>query len=222
MKKIILIASALLIGCFSTNAQNKKLKEGKVSFKITYDLDADKQQMSAMLPTNVDIYFKGGKSSAESSGGMMQQRTITSSETGDSYTLMELMGQKVALKMTKGEAVSKISAHGTPEIKITKESKEIAGYKCTKAVVSVKGEPSFDIWFTKELEGINGGYARYEGIDGMMLEYEVHHDGIGMKYSCTAISNEKVDDAKFVIPSDYRPIAQDDLQHMRPEDRSGN
>jgi GLPGLI family protein len=212
MKKILLAAAVLV--SMSTYAQNKKIKEGKASFKITYDLDADKKQMEAMLPTNVDIYFKGDKSSAESSGGMMEHRTISDNKTGDSYTLMDIAGNKAALKMTRGEAISKMSANGTPEVKITKETKDIAGYKCTKAIVTVKGEPSFDVWFTKELEGTNGSNVHYEGIDGFMLEYQVNRDGIGMKFTCTAVSDEKVDDAKFVVPQDYRPISQDDLQHM--------
>lgn len=222
MKKIILVAAALFIGYAGTCGETKKLKEGKASFKITYDLDADKKQMESFLPTNVDIYFKGDKSSGESSGGMMAQRTISDNKTGDSYTLMELVGEKVALKTTRGEAVSKMSAQGTPEVKITKETKEIAGYKCTKAIVSSKGGAPFDVWFTKELEGTNGSNVRYEGIDGFMLEYEVKTDGMVMKFTCTSVSNEKVDDAKFVLPSEYRPISQDDLMHMLPAGGSGH
>ena len=42
-----------------------------------------------------------------------------------------------------------------------------------------------------------------------------------MKYTCTGISDEKVDDAKFVLPTDYRQISMDDLQHINPEDRNG-
>ena len=221
MKKTVLLTAAVLIS-IATYAQNKKLKQGKASFKITYDLDAEKQQYAAMLPSNVDIYFKEGKSCAETSGGMMTQRIISEQSTGDSYTLMEMMGEKVALKTTKGEAVSKVSANGTPEVNITKEKKEIAGYNCTKAIISFKNQPSFDVWFTKDLEGMNGGYARYEGIEGMMLEYEVKVDGMGMKYVCTSITDVAVDDAKFVVPQDYRPISTADLQHMNPADRNGH
>ncbi len=220
MKKIVLLSAAILVSA-ATYAGNKKLKQGKVSYTVTYDLDAEKQQMAAMLPTNVDVYFKSGKSCAETSGGMISQRIITESNAGDSYALMELMGEKVAIKTTRGEAVSKISANGTPEVNITKETKDIAGYKCTKAIISFKNQPSFDVWFTTELEGVNGGYARYEGIEGMMLQYEVKVDGIGMKYTCTSVTELDVDDAKFVVPQDYRTITMADLQHMNPADRGG-
>ncbi len=213
MKKIILLASAVLIS-IGTFAQNKKIREGKASFKITYNLDADKKQMESFLPSSIDIYFKGDRSSAQSNGGMMEQRTVSDSKEGVSYTLMEIEGNKVALKTTRSEAVSKMSAKGTPEVKITKETKEIAGYKCTKAIVTSNGAPSFDVWFTKDLEGSNGSNVVYEGIDGFMMEYEVNADGMGMKFVCTSVSDEKVDDAKFVVPQDYRPISQDDLIHM--------
>jgi GLPGLI family protein len=214
MKKIVSLSLALSFFCCAIYAQTK-LKEGSATFKIDYDLDAQTEQMRAMLPSDANIFFKGDKIVVETLGGFGEQRTITDSKKGESIMLMDMMGNKMAVKTTKADVDKELAKKGKPKVEITSETKTIAGYTCTKAIVTSSEGSPVDIWFAKDLAVNNSFNQGYEGINGMLLEYSVKNEMFNMKMFCTEIKAEKVDDAKFDIPSDYKMMSKDDLKKMR-------
>lgn len=212
MKKTLLLAFAL----FATTSlfAQTKVKEGTAKYKIDYDLDAEAQEMKAMLPTDLTIYFKGDKYAAETSGGMMDQKAVTDMKTQETTILMDMMGNKVAMKITKEDIEKEKNKGKKPKVEITSDTKDIAGFKCTKAIVKSDEGTNVEIWFTKDIAVNNAFKEGYDGIDGLMMEYSVPQKMFTMKMTCTEVKPGTVDDKIFEIPSDYKLMTKDELMKM--------
>jgi hypothetical protein len=139
MKKLlskIAIASILLgLTGYSAVAQSKKTFEGTIVYSLNFDeAGLDPASASMLQGREMIISIKGDKSKMEMDMGMMKTATISDNKAGTAVTLMDIMGQKMALKMTKEEIEKQRAEVKEPTIKYTDETKEIAGYKCKKAI----------------------------------------------------------------------------------------
>ena len=217
MKRFLntLAALALLLNAQHSIAQ-EKLKEGKITFEITINnAEEMNDQMLAMMPKEMTVYFKDGKSRGEMDmmGGKVV--SITDSKAGETISCMDIMGKKQAIKTTKADAEKEKAKMGDYDVKITDETKDIAGYKCKKAVITYKDKKdasgSMDVWFTNELEASNSEKYSWKGIDGYMMEFAVDQRGMSMKFSCTEVKKESVSDDMFKIPEGYTVMTQDEM-----------
>jgi GLPGLI family protein len=193
----------------------EKLKEGKITFEIEV-LNAEEMddQMLAMMPKEMTVYFKDGKSRGEMDmmGGKMI--TISNDKEGETITLMDLMGRKQAIKTTKEDMEKERAKMGEYEVKITDETRMIAGYKCKKAIITFKDKTEnneMTVWFTEDLEAVHASKYAWKGIDGYMLEFSVDQRGMGMKFSCKEVMQQKVADEMFTIPEGYTIMTQEEL-----------
>jgi GLPGLI family protein len=212
MKKITLLAFALL-ATVSMFAQTK-VKEGTAKYKIDYDLDAEGQEMKAMLPSEMTMYFKGDKYAAETTGGMFDQKAVTNMKNQETIMLMDMMGNKVAVKISKDDIEKEKNKGKKPKVEITSDTKDIAGFKCTKAIATLDDGTKMEIWFTKDIMVNNAFKEGYDGIDGMMMEYSVPQKMFTMKMTCTEVKQGNVDDKVFEIPSDYKMMTKEELMKM--------
>ncbi|MBS1763931.1 MAG: GLPGLI family protein [Bacteroidetes bacterium] len=212
MKKITLLAFALL-ATVSMFAQTK-VKEGTAKYKIDYDLDAEGQEMKAMLPSEMTMYFKGDKYAAETTGGMFDQKAVTNMKNQETIMLMDMMGNKVAVKISKDDIEKEKNKGKKPKVEITSDTKDIAGFKCTKAITTLDDGTKMEIWFTKDIMVNNAFKEGYDGIDGMMMEYSVPQKMFTMKMTCTEVKQGNVDDKVFEIPSDYKMMTKEELMKM--------
>jgi GLPGLI family protein len=219
MKKLVtfllIISSSFVFG-------EGKLTEGKLIFDITYpesDLD---QKTLAMLPSESVIYFKGQLSRAEIKMPMGNTIAITDGNAGTTTTLMDMMGNKMAIKLTKEDIEKEKAKLGNekPEIKITDETRSIAGYTCKKAIITIKKADEkpiiMNIWFTKEISAPNSmhsGAINYEGLDGFMMEFETKLNSLTMKMTCRSAEQTSVEDSVFIIPDGYKITTMEELKN---------
>lgn len=212
MKKLIFAFVALAIA-LPTLAQKKF--EGTIKFDLTYeDLPAEMAAMSAMLPDEMVTIIKGEKSRLEQSMGMgMSSVTITDMKKGSGIVLMDMMGQKIAMEMTKEELEKmdkKKSSQKKPEFKYVDGAKEIAGYKCKKAIVSLDGAGEMELYYTEELP--SGASKQYEGLKGFPLEYTIAQGPMKIKVTAKSVKQEPVNNNLFEIPSGYDKMTFEEFQ----------
>lgn len=217
MKKIL--AAFLTFSCIFQVQQvigQEKLKEGKITFEITLNnAEEMNDQMLAMMPKEMVVYFKDGKSRGEMDmmGGKIV--SITDSKAGETITCMDIMGKKTAVKTTKEDAQKDKKDVGEYDVKITDETKDIAGYKCKKAIITFKDKEekgsTSEIWYTNELAASNSEKYSWKGIDGFMMEFAVDQKGMGMKFSCTEVKKQVVNEDLFKIPEGYTVMTQEEL-----------
>ena len=225
MKKIIsllLITGFLFCLTHAANAQ-KKLKEGKAIFSITYPESELDEQTLAMMPSETVIYFKDKHSRTEMKIAMGTTVSISDAKTGEMTTLIDMMGNKIAMKITKEDLEKEIKKNGNqkPDIKITDETKKIAGYNCKKLQAIVKDENSneikMDVWFTDEIEAPNsmrGGEMFTDKIDGFMMEFETKMNTLSMKMTCRLAEAATLPDSMFTIPEGYTLTTMEEMKNL--------
>lgn len=226
MKKIFSIpfSIAVFLLCFSPHVDaQKKLTEGKAIFDITYpESELDEQSLS-MMPAQSTICFKGQFSRTEMKIAMGTAIGITDAKAGVTTTLMDMMGNKIAMKTTKEdlEKERKKSGEKKPEIKITNETKTIAGYLCKKAVITMKmkdsTETKINTWFTKDISAVNSlhsGGTDLSGLEGFMMEFQMQMNSLTMKMTCRSVEDVAISDSLFTLPQGYTLTTMEDLKGM--------
>lgn len=212
MKQIITVCVALMLAV-PTFAQ--KGFEGTITFDIEYkDLPAEMAAMEAMLPDEMTTKIKGEKTRLEQSLGMgMSQVTITDMKKGSGTLLMNMMGKKMAVSMSK-EELEKMDkdkkGEKKPEFKYVDGTKEIAGYDCKKAIVSIEGAGEMEVYYTEELPA--DANKQYEGLKGYPLEYTIDSGQFKMKMSANKVVKEKLDKKLFEVPEGYDMMTFEEFQ----------
>jgi GLPGLI family protein len=197
--------------------------EGKITFSISFPTITD-PQTAAMLPKEATAFFKKGKSRMEMNMAMgMKQTTISDAESKKSVTLMDMMGQKYAIVSDMEDDSDKEAKElaEKAKVKISGETKKIAGYNCQKAILTYPDpnqdnkEVSMTLWFTEELEADKGYMSGpMSKIKGAVLEYSIDQGVMSMILSATSVTKETVADQLFVAPPEYKQMTQEELQKM--------
>jgi GLPGLI family protein len=195
--------------------------EGKIEFEIKNEEKSD-PKMSMMMPKKSSMFVKNGNIRMEMDMAMgMKSASITDGKTGNTTTLMDLMGQKYAISSNKDDAFMKKQQEKMKvSVTQTDEKKTIAGYTCQKAIVSFTdtistSETSLTVWYTKDLNfGNKHVQGPFASIEGSMLEYSISQSGFGMQFTAIKVIQEKVDDAKFEIPTEYKRMTQEEMMRM--------
>src|ERR1051325_10433167 len=103
MKFLILSLALLTVGLQQTFAQ-EKLKEGKITFEISYpDAEDMSDQQLAMMPKETVVYFKGDKSRGETKMSYGTVTYFTDAKTKESIVCMDMMNRKTAIKSTAAD-----------------------------------------------------------------------------------------------------------------------
>lgn len=224
MKKIIHFTLLLTIvsGLLFSFTTQQKIQEGLIEFDITFlDLSPEMKQAEAMLPKKVDIYFKGENSRTEMPSGMGNTITIRNRKKKEFYVLMDMMGQKMAVKQTDAEMEIQRKKMAISDISVEEldESKIIAGYKCKRAKVTFTldgKKETIDCFYCPQLSMIDQGNGNpaFSQIKGMMMEYSMSMGGMKAKITATKVSTQKVDDKLFELPNDYTLHTMEELESM--------
>ncbi|MCF8232132.1 MAG: hypothetical protein K9J27_08080 [Bacteroidales bacterium] len=220
MKKylILLVLPAFLLSSCSIfkSGTSEKSFEGKVRYEITYPESSIPEAQRQQLPSSITLYIKGDKVMTEIITGMFTRKTIKDIEQQKATTLLEVMGQKYAIEQTKEDIEEKIEEEGKPQVDITDETKEIAGYTCQKAVVKPEDGEKQNVYFTSEIGSskMNFDSPAYRQINGLPLDYEMKTSMFTMKLTATKVEKTKVSEDNFRISEDYKKVTKEELQNM--------
>jgi GLPGLI family protein len=210
MKQLLL--SFLLVTVIKvTTAQTT----GQISFKM--DFSSDNADLATMMNgSTMDLFFMPGKAKVEvKMGSMMEMTTVTDSKADKSLMLMSMMGSKMAMESKLSEADK--DAVAAPKAKITTETKEIIGFKCTKAIVTTEDVKELIVWYTKEIKAGLAGLEQFTniGVDGVPLEFSTEQSGMNITFVATKFE-KKVDEKIFslTVPEGYTVITPEELEKM--------
>lgn len=209
MKRII-ISAAIVLSSFAGFGQDS------YTIKMNMKIDGLPAEYAAFGEQETITYIKGEKSKTEINGMMGSQIMLT---VGENHTfLTDAMGNKTGYTATTAEmeAFHKKSAEDMkPKIEYTTEKKMIAGYECTKAIVTSvdkeKKEAKIIVWVTdkiksdlaKKSRGAGKGMMDLGDIKGYPLEMEMKQSqqGTEMKITMTAseVSTAPIADGVFAV-----------------------
>jgi len=195
----------------------QKTFEGVITYKISYPDNKFTESQMAMFPKILTVTIKGEKSRTDIQTGMGNTIEISDYATKTKTTLLDMMGQKFAIRSTWEEIQKEMESEAKGQVQLTGETKVIAGYTCKKAIVTVddKGTKyTFDVFFNSELgpKAANFDNPVYKDIDGVMLEFSMHTPQFTMKFTATAIDKKSIPAKDFEIPQDYTLTTKEELK----------
>jgi len=220
MKKTIYFLSALIATiCLisGTLMAGPKSFEGIVTFKISYPESKFNESQQAMLPKMLTVSIKDTRSKTEIKTQMGDQVEITDYRDKTKVTLMDIMGQKYAMKMTNEEIAKENAKEPAATVALSNETKVVAGYTCKKAIVTMNDDgvkSTYEVYYTSELgpKAANFDNPIYKDIDGVMLEFSMKTPQFTMQFSATSVEKKSISSKEFEIPAEYKVITKEELK----------
>ncbi|MCB0397366.1 MAG: DUF4412 domain-containing protein [Flavobacteriales bacterium] len=202
----------LLSAPFTLSAQDTF--KGSLTYSINYiDLPEEVAGMSSVLPKEMKMTFSGEMSRLEQNVLGGSQVVVTNNAEGTGFVLMDMMGQKTAIKLSAEELLKEKQKTNDQKVEYVNEKKTIAGYPCQKALITdAESGTTNVIWYTKALNITK--HRDYTELDGFPLEFETNQDGMHMVMKVTKVAEHEVEDALFQIPKGYQVMTMDELQNM--------
>jgi len=218
MKRLFISLIAItMVFTFSANQLTAKEFKGVITYKVTYPGSDIPDEMRAYLPKTMSTAFSGSMSRTEMFMGMGKTIVIKNGDDKSTITLIDMMGQKFAIKATPEDIADELEDQDPGNVEIVNETKEILGYVCKKAIVTFEDkDDKFIAYFTDEL-GINGNYfdtPEYRGIEGILMEFEIHTEEFTMHFTASSVDKKKIPESDFEIPEDYEIKTQEELEGM--------
>lgn len=210
-----LFFSLLLIAgiSFSTFAQKIKTFEGQITYAIDYKSEVD-PQMKAQLPTEIVMFIKGTNTRMEQISPMGKVVVINNSQTKLQSVLLDIMGQKYALKTTAEETEKSLAEMEKATVAATTETKTIAGQNCVKYDITFKGKTE-SYWATKELDLITPNWNMpWSEVPGILMEYTQEQGEVKQSIIAKEVKKEKVKDSMFEVPAEYQVMSMEEFKSM--------
>lgn len=217
MKKITQFAlTALLFVGITTNAQTQ-LKKGSVTYSMT--MPGASEEMTAMGESTVTIHFDEKNQATDMSmmGGMMMMKTIVPTENKkDSKMTMEVMGMKYEITDVGEEASKKNNGFSNLDnakdiVYDKKDTKEIVGFKCYKATVTMNDETKSTFYITEAIAPQSETTDAKLKLSGYPLEMTIQTAQGDMVMKATKFSKEIPADA-FKVGEGFTKITMEEFQ----------
>jgi len=193
--------------------------EGVITYKITLTGSGVTDDIKAMMAKSMILTIKGDKSRTDMSMGTGKTVTagIADAESKTAVTLMDMMGQKFAIKMNSEEIIKEMGDTNNISVETTNETKEILGYTCKKAIItSIDDSTELTAYFTDELatRDINFDNRLFRNINGVMLEYEIPNQMFTMHFEAVSVEKKNVDESEFTIPDGYQIKTKEEINQL--------
>jgi hypothetical protein len=219
MKKIIMKSSLTFVLLFLVSAALVAGKpfDGVITYKISYPDSKYSEAQMNMFPKVMTVSVKGSKARTEMNVGGGTTVEILDYVAKTKVALINMMGQKFAIKQTREEIEKENADAPKGSINVTNETKNIAGYNCKKAIVTTDEDgvkTTFEVWFTEEIGSKDANFDNplYKDINGVLLEFSLKTPQIAMKFSATSVEKKTVPAKDFEIPADYTLTTQEELK----------
>jgi GLPGLI family protein len=215
MKKIIPALCLALAFALSLSAQKKF--EGVVTYSISFEKSGLPPDAITMLSgAESVVYIKGDKRRVDMKTVMQSTASVMDDKAKTVLMTMDVMGQKYMIRMNEADLKKEKDAAPVNSINYLDETKEIAGYNCKKAEVTMKesdGSVQLFVVFYTDAIPTNDMKNTFEGLKGFPLQYDIIQAGIAMSFTAKSVSKDPVPDSKFELSeSGYKVTTLDDLQ----------
>jgi GLPGLI family protein len=196
----------------------KYISEGIIEYEISYPESENDNLMVSLLPKTMTFKFKKEKVAFDFSGGMgMFKATFVSDlEEKTMLHMVKILNKKYAIIFNQNE-VHGIDEFPEMRIEFTSEEKEIAGYKCKKAIITFPEDEhtSFSIYYTEDINLPSPNWSTpYKDIKGVLMEYQMKRYNMEMKFTAISVEKADIDDSDFHRPEDYKIITKQEMDEL--------
>lgn len=216
MKKVILAA---VVGLISTvSFAQKKFTEGTITYKVEWQPSPQMQQMAAMFPSELTVYFKGDSTATVSKSSFSNTNTILNPKTEYQRLLIDvpMRNKKYSVIFTPDDVEQMKEFAPSFTANAGTETKTINGFNAQKyTITEKKSGKTFDSWFTKDVDvNANSLTQFFDKSLGFPLEFQSFQSGMGVKATVKEIKEGKVPAGTFSATKDYEEITFAQLVSM--------
>lgn len=210
----VLLATSILN---KANAQ-KKITEGTITYAVSFELPADKQQYASMMPKEIITYFRGDSTASTVQQGPATIKNVQDYKTNYQSLLIDVpvASKKIAVVLTPAD-IEQIEA-ANPKLTPTPadEKETIAGYNCTKVTATdAKSGLKYDIWVTKDIDIVPNSMSKVvSDFGGVPVKFVTFNQGIKINAEIKEIKEAAVPQGFFSASKDYQTMSMDDLKAM--------
>ncbi len=213
MMKTKVVALMLLVVTFVSGAIAQF--EGKIVYELDYELPEAMEAQRAMLPPSMDMIIGKDNVKIIQKTMMGEQIVITDTKKDESILLVDMAGQKSAIKIP-AEEKEKQDKRPKPEFRYDSKTKKVAGYKCKHAVMITKDkngeEIETDVYYTEEIPA--QANTKLKGLKGFPLEYVLNQGTMVITMTAKTIEKAKVAKGEFDIPEGYKVMTMEEFKQM--------
>lgn len=196
--------------------------EGVIEYGITYPKMDKDNFMKDFMPSKMKFAFKDDTySNSFSAGmGMFKSSFVCNKNDQEFFQMVKLINKKYALKLCGDEIFKSTKSKPSYSVEFTNDVKNIIGYNCNKAIVTVNNEQqdAFIVYYTDKIKIDTPNWCNeFVEIPGVMLEYQYEKYGICMRFSAKKITFKKVDDEEFLLPTEYKIISEPEMEKEMQE-----
>jgi GLPGLI family protein len=225
MKKISgFISLVVILGGFTifTSCHNDSSSASNFEGVISYQIKAGAgvpAEISSMFQTmEMKTFVKGSLTrSEEAIAGNKNVVIADSKKPDDPIMLISMMGHNYAVK--RNDSLKKIAESNAPKIEYIDSSsatKQIAGYTCKKAKISISmpnngGSMTSDLYYAPDLPYADP-QGQFKGLKGMPMEYSINMSGLNITISAKLVEKKPLADSLFTVPSGYKEMDINQMQ----------
>ena len=196
----------------------KKINEGMVTYTVTYDLPADKQQYASTLPKEITCYFRGDSTAAIVDQGVSTVKGVSVFKTGYHCLIIDIkaLSKKIVVVMTTGEVEQEKAV--IPQLTYTKgtEKQTINSYKCIKGTATdPKTGTAYDVWLTTDIAIPPSSVSRpVSTFGGVPVRFVTFNNNVKINAELKEIKEEPVPAGFFTASNDYESMSYTQLKAM--------
>ena len=204
----------------ANNPQAKEMLEKILAQMPSEEASEGGSMIDNMMPKAMYIKIKNGSTLLTMKGGMatnMIGDILTLKGKPESYSIKRDKKTYTVIPQSKAK-----KEESTLTVTKTTETMKILGYNCTKYIISntkSKTAESQIVFATTQIKDIDfksftnlkvGNSDKYSSamkqIEGVPLRMEIKTTDMNMNMECSQIEKKKMNDADFMIPSDYKEV----------------
>lgn len=192
-----------------TSCGKSYIEEGEITYDITYPNMEVTGIMSAILPKEMTIVFKGTKMKTTIARGKIFNTEVITDESNEFIEMRLDFGDKKYYTILTPEEVKELKGSAPKyNIKETEEQDSINGVWARKYLVTSEDslQPG-DAWFTEDLTVQAGAwFSAYGTVLGMPIIYDVERYGLMMHVESNNFIQREVKDTEFDRDPDLRQV----------------
>ena len=215
---IVLAGFSFLTSCNNTSTSSGSNFEGVVSYEIKSDSGLPPEAEAMFKNVEMKTFVKGNLTRSEEKMAGYNTVILSDRKTPDDPTmLINMFNHKYAVKLT--DSLKKIAAASTPKIEYidsANATKQIAGYACKKAKITVTlpNSPApitSYVYYTTDLPYADPK-GQFKGLKGMPMEFTISMASINLTIEAKSVEKKTLADSLFNVPADYKQTTIADME----------
>jgi len=217
---LLLFTGLTLLNSCGHDADDKS--EGIITYKISYPKMDKGNFMLDFMPRKMVMKFQEDIYATNLSAGMgmFKSSFICDKNNGEFVQMVKLINKKYALQLDSEGIKKSIESRPALTVEHTNEVKNILGYNCKKAIVTVNNEKqdAFTVFYTDQINMETPNWCNdFVDIDGVMLEYQYEKYDVCMRFTASKIEFKEIDDKVFELSKDYVLISESEMDKEMQE-----